>query len=194
ADQMAAAMRAGYANPASQHEPGRRARRELEEARHRIGELLGARMSGRDPDRVIFTSGGTEANHLAIRGIALGSSVAGNAPPEIVVSAIEHPSAVAAAESLEREGWRVERLRPRRDGVIDLHEFGSLLSPATRLVSVMLGNNETGVLQPVAEIARRCHAAGVLVHTDAGQAVGKSDVSLAALGADAMSLTAPTFQ
>ena len=205
ADAMAEAIGQGYANPASQHEPGRRARRALEAARRRVGELVGARMGGRDPDRVIFTSGGTEANHLAIRGLALAASphhlglasdlppAATGSPPTVLVSPIEHPSLLAAAESLIPLGWHVAKLEVNSDGRVDPPQLSRQLTAQTRLVSVMLGNNETGVLQSVKELASICRAAGVLFHTDAIQGVGKIDVNFADLGVDAMSLTAHKF-
>jgi cysteine desulfurase len=190
---MAAGMAVGYANPASQHDPGRRARRSLELSRRRVGEILGARMGGRDPDRVVFTSGGTEANHLAIRGLALAAPPSTDGPLEMVVSAVEHPSLLAAADSLIPLGWQVTRLSVDRHGVVDPEELRRLISPRTRLVSVMLGNNETGVLQPVAQLASLCRAHGVLFHTDAVQGVGKIDVDFAALDVDALSFTAHKF-
>jgi cysteine desulfurase len=193
ADAMAEALRAGYANPASQHEEGRRARRVLENARQRIGELLGAQMTGREPDRVILTSGGTEANHLAVRGIASSRVAAQNGGSPVVVSAIEHPSLLAAAQSLAATGCAVLQAPADRQGVVDLDWLAASISPATPLVSVMLGNNETGVLQPVARIARLCRAAGIPMHTDAVQAVGKIDVSFAELGVDAMSVAPHKF-
>ncbi len=191
---VARAMEAGmvvrYANPASQHDLGRRARRTLELLRTRAAELLGARSGGREPDRLIFTSGGTEANHLAIRGLALAASPSPEGPPEVIVSAVEHPSLLAAADSLSPLGWQVTRLGVDRQGVVDPEELRRLINPRTRLVSVMLGNNETGVLQPVAQLASLCRAHGVLFHTDAVQGVGKIEVDFAGLEVDALSFTA----
>lgn len=189
---MAAVMTMRYANPFSQHDPGRQARRTLELLRERVGVLLGARMGGRAPDRVVFTSGGTEANHLAIRGLALACSSA-EGPPEVIVSAVEHPSLLAAAESLACSGWKITNLGVDRHGVVDVEELRRRLNPQTRLVSVMLGNNETGALQPVKNLASLCREAGVLFHTDAVQGVGKVDVDFAELGVDALTFTAHKF-
>jgi len=180
----------GYANPASQHQAGRRARRVLEDAREAIGQMLGANLSGRQPDRVIFTSGGTEANNLAIFGLAL---AAGAKPAEIISSAIEHPSVQGPLAHLEGLGWLVHRLGVTRDSVVRLDQFEALINPRTRLVSIMLGNNETGVLQPVAELARIAAAHGVPFHTDAVQVVGKLPVAFGSLGVTALSLAAHKF-
>jgi cysteine desulfurase len=156
----------------------------LESARDGIARLLGA-----DPakDRVIFTSGGTESNNLALRGMA------GQRGGRIIVSAIEHPSVLGAAEHLRREGYDVRHLTVSKDGVVDLEQVPRMLDADTRLVSVMLGNNETGVLQPVAELAVMCRQAGVPLHTDAVQVVGKLPVHFRSLDVSAMSLSAHKF-
>jgi len=210
AEAMEAAHRAGYMNPASQHGAGRRARRVLEEARERIGVLLGADMTSARPDRVIFTSGGTEANNLALLGSAeLGArsaelpetvdgrtsaSSALRAPRfALLVSPVEHPSVLGPAERLQRLGVGIARLPVDRDGRIDPADVAARLTPAVRLVSIMLGNNETGILQPVRETAAACRAAGVAMHTDAVQAVGKMPVDFRALGVDLMTVAAHKF-
>jgi cysteine desulfurase len=187
-----ASLRYG-ANPASQHELGRQARRALEAARARLAELLGAAPD----DRVVFTSGGTEANNLAISGLAqrAGSSPtpASPAPDHIIISGLEHPSVARAAEHLERQGGRVDRLLAGLTGVVRVEDLPKLLRPETRLVSVMLASNDTGVIQPVAEIAAICRQRGVVCHTDAVQAVAKISVSFRALGVDALTLAAHKF-
>ncbi|MEX2186248.1 MAG: cysteine desulfurase family protein [Pirellulales bacterium] len=220
AEAVAAAMaecdRAGYANPASSHAAGRRARRVIEEARDEIGRLLGADSSGVSGDRVVFTSGGTEANNLAVLGLAaavggrhgrgrqetgdrreLAGDSAGDLveglQPHAIISAIEHPSVVGPAEMLARLGWRVDRLSVSAAGVVRAEEVERLITADTRLVSVMLGNNETGALQPVAEIAAICRQYGIAVHTDAVQAVGKIAVDFRSLGVDAMTVAAHKF-
>jgi len=185
-------------NPASQHAAGRRARQRLEGARERIGELLGCDFRGRSPDRVIFTSGGTEANNLALFGLAASVGqvdLQGEAPGRAVISAIEHPSVTAAAAELKRRGWQIDRLPVDARGVVAVASLEAVLNDRTkpRFVSIMLGNNETGVLQPIAELAARCRAAGVRFHTDAVQAVGKLPVSLRALGVDLLSCAAHKF-
>jgi cysteine desulfurase len=196
------AMRACWAepllNPASQHSFGRRARHVLEDARERIGEILGARISGSVPDRVIFTSGGTEANNLAIRGLARDggprfSNPASGSTPHLVISAIEHPSIAAQADELARAGWQIDRLGVDADGVIHIADLPCLMRPETRLVAAMLANNETGVLQPVAGLAAIGAEHGVPLHTDAAQAAGKLPLSFCDLGAATMSVAAHKF-
>ena len=189
----------GYANPASPHQAGRRARKVLEDARDLIGRILGARVEGAFADRVILTSGGTEANNLALRGLA------GAPGGRIVISPIEHPSVLGPAEILQQLGWRVDQLDVDRNGIVRLSHLDAILAEnchtqdaaeaadQVTLVSVMLGNNETGVLQPVAEVARRCRRHGVRCHTDAVQVVGKCALGFRELGVDAMSLSAHKF-
>jgi cysteine desulfurase len=191
-DAVARCYAAGYANPASQHRPGGRARRVLEDARESIGQILGADLSGAPPDRLIFTSGGTEANTLAVIGIARAGE--GDGPGQVIVSAIEHASVMGPAEHLLEQGWRLDTLGVTPDGVARTEQIAGLLTPEARLVSVMLGNHETGVLQPVAELASICRASGVPVHTDAVQVAGKLPVNFRALGVSALTIAAHKFQ
>ncbi len=167
---VAAAIAAG-GNASSVHGPGRAARRRLEDARDAVAALVGA-----VPSEIVFTSGGTEANALALRG-------AGAA--RLLVSAIEH-------DSVLRNAPQAAIITVDRDGVVDLAALERLLreGPPGMLVSVMLANNETGVIQPVAGIARLAHAHGALAHCDAVQAAGKIAVDIAALDVDMLSLSA----
>jgi cysteine desulfurase len=179
--------RAGHVNPASQHRLGRQTRRVLEQARDTVGQILGCHLSDMQADRIVFTSGGTEANNLALLGLA------GRPPGRVIISAIEHPSIVGPAEQLTRLGFDVQRICVSRDGVVQIDHLRELLNRDTRLVSVMLANNETGVLQPVPELGALCAEAGVPLHTDAVQVVGKLPVHFHHLGACAMSLAAHKF-
>ncbi len=189
---MARCFREVHANPASQHRAGQRAQQVLEEARESIGENLGAAIGGPVSDRVVFTSGGTEANNLAVLGLARGRP---DAPPgQVIISAIEHPSVVGPAERLLDQGWRLDTLGVTASGAVRIDQLSPLLTPQTRLLSVMLGNHDTGVLQPVAELAALANDAGVPLHTDAVQVVGKRPVHFRALGVAAMSLSAHKFQ
>ena len=158
-------------NPSSVHRFGRLARRSMEDARAAIAALVGAR-----PEQVLVTSGGTEANNLALRGCGR---------ERLLVSAGEHVSVLHAVESPE-----LIPLQP--DGRIDLSRLGAILAEGMRpaLVSVMLANNETGVIQPLAEVSALARKFGALVHCDAVQAAGKIPVDMAALGADLLSLSA----
>lgn len=174
------AFGAAWGNPASQHRAGQQARRALERAREEMTELLGADCSSRQADRLVLTSGATEANNLALFGLA------GSRPGTIIISSVEHPSIAGPAAALERSGCKVHRLRVSAEGVIDLDHLRELLSPEVRLVSVILGNNETGVIQPLAAAAALCASAGVPLHTDAVQAVGKIPVDFRRLGVAAL--------
>jgi cysteine desulfurase len=187
---MAAADTEQYANPASQHAEGRRANRALQTARDEIAELPGACVTSRHGDRLIFTSGGTEANNLALAGLGLTNLE--DARP-IIISAIEHPSIAAAADAQARRGVPIHKLSVTSSGIVRLEHLLELLSLRPRLVSVMLANNETGVIQPIEEIVRLCAAANVPVHTDAAQAVGKLAVNSHALGVSAMTIAPHKF-
>jgi cysteine desulfurase len=190
-----ASLRYG-ANPASQHELGRLARRALESARSRIAEILGA---GPD-DQLIFTSGGTESNNLALTGLSkrAGSSpTRGSAsPPRLIISPLEHPSVARVADHLATLGWHVDRLPVTPAGAVRVDDFDDLACRFTsdvRLVSVMLGSNETGVLQPVQQIAAFCRARGIPLHADAVQVVGKLPVNFGVGNVDALTFTAHKF-
>ncbi|MEO0034023.1 MAG: hypothetical protein RLZZ501_46 [Pseudomonadota bacterium] len=174
--EVAAAIAAGWAapgNPSAAHGPGRAARARIEAARAEVAALAGA-----DPAGVIFTSGGTEANAALLAGLAA---------PRLLLSAIEHPSLAVAAAA--RGG---EEIAVGPDGVIDLADLDRRLAadPRPALVSVMLANNETGVIQPVAEAARLVHARGGWLHCDAAQAAGRIPLALDALAADFLTLSA----
>lgn len=173
-------------NPSSQHWAGRRARRMFDEARRKIGLLLGAAVETADEDQIIFTSGGTEANNLALRGLAAQGG-------RLVVSAIEHPSVLEAARALAATGTEVIYLAPEPSGVVPLAQWEPFLEPPTRVVSLMLANNETGIVQPVAELAKKATSVGIAVHTDAVQAVGKLPVHFRQLGVTSLAAAAHKF-
>ena len=192
---MARCYAAGYANPASQHQPGQVARRVLEHARQRVAEILGADVNCLKPDRVIFTSGGTEANNLALLGMAEAQCPKGR----IIVSAVEHASVLETAEHLMERGWRLDTLPVDRHGVVQVDSLESLLhnghdGPSVCFVSVMLANHETGVRQPIKQLAAICAAAGVPLHTDAVAAAGKIPIHFRGLGVTALSVAAHKFQ
>ena len=168
-----------FGNPSSAHAYGAAAREAVEEARGRL-----ARAFLCDVEEVIFTSGGTESNNLAIQGVFEG----GHAGGHLVISAFEHPAVENVARYLERHGVDVTRVGVDRSGTVDPADVVAALTPQTRLVSIMLANNEVGTVQPIAEIARQCRARGVLCHTDAAQAVGKIPVLFSTLGVDLLSI------
>jgi cysteine desulfurase len=197
---MVQAWQDSGANPASQHAPGRKARRLIEEAREAIAALLGAKTSGMDADQLIFTSGGTEANNLALFGLT--SLSAGTKPspgaPEcssnnVFVSPIEHPSILAAAEELKRRGCQIHFASVGTNGIVSIETGRQECLPHFALASVMLANNETGVIQPIAKIAQQCREHGITIHTDAVQAVGKIPVHFRDLGVDALTVAPHKF-
>lgn len=197
AEAMARAARDCWGNPSSQHGFGRRARQVLEDAREAIGGLLGAKLGGFPPDRVIFTSGGTEANNLAMFGLTASASHTRRAtsgePGHLIISAVEHPSVTGPAEVLAGRGWSVDQLPVAANGEVIVDDLRRLLRPETRLVAVMLANNETGVMQPVERIAAIAAEADVPVHTDAVQPVAKLPVDFGRLGVATMTATAHKF-
>jgi cysteine desulfurase len=166
-----------FGNPASAHQAGRRARQALEDARERVAALLGA-----GPDEVVFTSGATEANNLAIFGLA------GDPPGHVVASPIEHPSVAEPLRRLGEIGFRVDYLPVDPIGVFRAEALAGLLRPETRLVTVMLANNETGAIQPIADCITQS-----AIHCDAVQAVGRVPVHFGRLSVTTLSLSAHKF-
>lgn len=172
-----------YGNPSSLHLMGMRAETELRAARKAVGARLGAA-----EDEVFFTSGGTEANNLALFGACYAAQRRGK---KLVISAVEHSSVMEAAKRLEAEGFTVARISPRADGRIHPDDVAAQVDDSTVLVSVMTVNNETGAVMPVADIfaAARRKNGSVLCHTDAVQAFGKIELKARRLGADVISVS-----
>jgi cysteine desulfurase len=175
-------LETGYGNPSSLHWAGRPARDAVERARAQTATLLGC-----DPREIVFTSGGTESNNHAIKGVYY-SRVAGAARPHLITTRIEHPAVLNPCAFLERLGADVTYLGVDRQGMVDPEDVRRAIRPETILVSVMHANNEVGTVQPIAEIARIAKSRGVLVHTDAAQSVGKLPVKMEALGVDLASV------
>ena len=173
-------LRGRFGNASSRHELGTVARRAVDAARQQVAALVNAQ-----PVQVIFVSGGTEANNLFIKGAAGYLK-----PSQIAVSAIEHPCVAKPAQELARQGWKLRKLAVSRAGAIDLADVGAALKEPTGIVSVMLANNETGVIQDVAAVAASARAAKAWMHTDAVQALGKIPVDFQALGVHAMTISA----
>jgi cysteine desulfurase len=173
-----------FGNAASKtHAFGWRAEAAVELAREAIARAIGAR----EPAEIVFTSGATESNNLAILGAARAGRERGD---HVVTVATEHASVLEPCEQLAREGFRTTVLGVDRDGLLDPAAVAAALTDRTLLVSVMAANNEIGVLQPLAAIAQICRERGVLFHSDAAQAIGKIGFDVAAIGADLVSLTA----
>ena len=188
---MTDAWSSGYLNPASQHREGQRARRELESLRAAVIELLGGKSTSMTADQLIITSGGTESNNLALLGLARIAREK-QQRQRVLVSAIEHPSIIGAIDVLRRDGFVVDTIGVDSRGVVRLEELERKFtgSDSVGVVSIMLANNETGVIQPVQEAVALCHQRGAWLHTDAVQMVGKLPVSFTDLGCDALSFTA----
>lgn len=173
-----------FGNASSRHEYGRAARKAVEEARAQVAAAVNAHST-----EVIFTGGGSEANNLFIKGAA-----AFLKPGLVAVSAIEHPCVREPARQLVRSGWRCEEVAVDGVGRIDPAAFDRVLAEKPRLVSIMLANNETGVIQDVATLAKRVKAAGGWMHCDAVQGLGKVDVDFRALGVHGLTLSAHKIQ
>ncbi|MGR2751295.1 cysteine desulfurase family protein [Agromyces arachidis] len=169
-----------FGNPSSSHGLGEEAARALAEAREQVAAVVGCR-----PGDVVFTSGGTEADNLAV----LGLSIANPRGRHVVVSPVEHEAVLAAADALHRlHGFAVDEVPVDATGAVDADALARVVRPDTTLVSVQLANNEVGTVNPIADLARVAHAAGALVHTDAVQAAGWLPLPLDGLGVDALSL------
>lgn len=173
-------LRGRYGNASSRHELGTIARKAVNIAREQVAALVNVQ-----PAQVIFVSGGTEANNFFIKGAAGYLK-----PTQIAVSGVEHPCVAKPAQELARQGWKLRQLGVGADGRADLADVDEALKEPTGIVSLMLANNETGVIQPVAEVAEQARRAKAWMHTDAVQALGKIAVDFDALGVHAMTLSA----
>jgi len=172
-------------NPSSLHAEGRSARAILDEARSVVARVLGAK-----PREIVFTGSGSEADTLAILGIARARAHEGR---HIITSAIEHHAVLHACDALEAEGWRVTRLGVDRNGRIAADDLRAAMRPGTTLVTLALANNEIGVVAPIAEFAAIAHAGGARFHTDAVQAPGQLPLAVDALGVDTLALSGHKF-
>jgi cysteine desulfurase len=176
-----------FGNPHSRnHVWGWNAEEAVEHAREQLAKLIGA-----DPRDIVFTSGATESNNLALKGVMEFYSQEGK--NHLIVSKVEHKCVLASANYLEEKGYKVSYLSVDTQGLVDLEELKSLITDKTALVSVMMANNEIGTINPVAEIGKICREKGVFFHTDAAQTVGKVPVNVDELNIDLMSISAHKF-
>jgi cysteine desulfurase len=183
---VAETMAAQFGNASSVHRFGQQAKAMLDEARQRVADLVGG-----DPAEIVFTSGGTEADNLAIRGGA--DAFASTNRRELIVSAIEHEAVLTTVRALARKGWTATYLPVDATGVVSPEALRQVISDRTALVSVMHANNEVGTMQPIAQLAAIAHEHGALMHTDAVQSAGKLDVDVKALDADLLAISAHKF-
>jgi len=179
-DAMEPYLREHFGNPSSDHAYGYRTRSAVQTAREQLAALLGAA-----PEEVIFTGGGSEANNLAIKGVAYALRERGR---HIITSAVEHPAITGPLRFLEHQGYQVTTLPVNRDGQVDPAQVAAAITDQTILVSIMHANNEVGTIQPIRAIADGAHARGILVHTDAAQTVGKIAIDLRSLGVDLLTV------
>ncbi len=191
AEVMARSLVQVFGNPSSVHGYGQQARAAVDRARREVATLINAR-----PNEIIFTSGGTEANNLAIRGVCDALTPGAAHGRQIITSAIEHPSVRGVCAALEQRGWEVTRLPVYKNGIVRVEDVREAIRPDTVVVSVMLANNEIGTVQPVAEIGalvRERRAAGqrhLFLHTDAVQAAGRMALNVEELGCDLLTMSA----
>jgi cysteine desulfurase len=182
---MTAVLGSEFGNPSSLHWFGQRARAALDLARAKVAALIGG-----TANEIVFTGSGTEADNMALRGVA---GTSREPRRKVLYTAIEHHAVVNTGKALAEQGIPTEAVRVGPDGIVDLDDLGRRLGPDVALVSIMLANNETGLIQPVAEVARRARAAGALVHCDAVQAAGKISIDVGALAVDLLTLSAHKF-
>jgi len=175
-----------YGNASSVHAYGRTARHAIDEARAKVAELIGAS----SPEEVIFTSGGTESDNLAIKGVAGALKAKGN---HIITSSIEHHAVLNSCKFLEKEGWKITYVGVDEYGVINIDELKKAITPKTVLVTMMYANNEVGTIEPVEEIGRIAKENKIYFHTDAVQAAGKKQFSVKDMSIDLMSISAHKF-
>jgi cysteine desulfurase len=180
------ALRDEFGNASSVHHFGQRAKAMLDDARTAVSALLGG-----EPSEVVFTSGGTEADNFALRGVAEALEPTGR--KHLIASAIEHEAVLVTLKALARRGWRTTLLPVGQNGIVAPDALADAITPDTALVSVMHANNEIGTVQPIARLARIAHDAGALFHTDAVQSAGKIRVDVRALGVDLASISAHKF-
>ena len=173
-------LTSGWGNPSSIHQWGERASTAIEQARFQVAALINA-----NPDAIVFTSGGTEANNQAIMGVAN----LYDTPQHLIISSVEHSSITAPVRWLENQGWQVTRLAVDRSGRVNPDDLDLAIRPNTVLVSIIYGQSEIGTIQPIAELAAICHKYRVYFHTDAVQAAGRIPIDVQQLGIDLLSMS-----
>lgn len=181
-EEMCSALRF-YGNPSSSHKTGQHARSLIEKARRRVSEAVNA-----SEDEIVFTSGGTESNNMAILGTALMKGKG-----HIITSVIEHPSVIGPCRFLQEKGFSVSYIGVKRDGTVNLEKLKSEIREDTLLITIMHANNETGIIQPIEEIGLIAREKGITFHTDAAQTVGKIPVDVEKLNVDLLTIVSHKF-
>lgn len=169
-----------FGNPSSRHSLGKEARIEIEKARDKLANFVGAK-----PEEIFFTSGATESNNFAIKGLALANPI----KKQIIISAIEHPSIIETCNAMKKNGYKIDIIPVDKEGIIKLDELKKKIGKDTLLVSVMHVNNEIGTIQPIEEIAKICKAKKVLFHVDAVQSFAKIPINVNSIGVDLLSIS-----
>jgi len=169
-----------FGNPSSRHSFGKEARIEVENARDKLANFIGAKS-----DEIIFTSGATESNNFAIKGVAL----ANPNKKQIIVSAIEHPSIIETCNAMKKQGYKIDIISVDNEGIVKVEELKKKIGKDTLLVSIMHANNEIGTIQPIEEIAKICRAKKVLFHVDAVQSFAKLPINVVSIGVDLLSIS-----
>lgn len=174
-----------YGNPSSIYKLGRENRKVVEESREKIAEILNCK-----PDEIYFTSGGSESDNTAIRGIAYSYKNKGN---HIITSKIEHPAVLETCKQLEKEGFEVSYISVGENGIINLEELKNAIKPTSTLITIMFANNEIGTIQPIEEIGKIAKEHNIIFHTDSVQAIGSVEIDVEKLNIDSLSLSAHKF-
>lgn len=184
-DEMLPYLKENYGNPSSSYRIGRENKSKIEEARKQVANLLNA-----NPDEIYFTSGGTESDNMALKGVAFANQ---NKGKHIITSKIEHPAILDSCKELEKFGFEITYINVDRNGIIDLNELEKSIRKDTILISIMFVNNEIGTIEPIKKIGEIARNRNILFHTDAVQAIGNIKIDVRELGIDLLSLSAHKF-
>ena len=181
-DEVCTSLKENFGNPTSLHYFGRQVRKDVEAAREKVAAAIGA-----TPNEIVFTSGGTESDNMAIHGVAMSNKNKGN---HIITSAVEHHAVINTVKALAKEGFTVTILPVDKYGMVSINDVAAAITDKTILITIMHANNEVGTIMPIQEIAKLAHAKGIFMHTDAVQSFGKIPVNVNELGVDLLTISA----